>query len=299
MTRGFPQAPRLGFARFRLPLLARILLLWVPLLPNLPAVAQQVTGSEDDGAGEIQDNSFLLEEAYNQEAGVIQHIFAFERERGTGNWYGSFTEEWPLGGPDHQISASIPFVRFGEGEGGNRVGDLLLNYRYQLTGPEGPVAVSPRLSVVLPTGDEETGAGTGGTGIQVNFPVSVQASRRLVAHWNAGATYTFGAKGPDGERGGLQSYSVGNSWVYLATHNFNVFCEALFTSTETIAANRERIWENSVTLNPGVRFAIDFPSGLQVVPGISFPIGVGPSRGERGVFLYLSFEHPFGPAGSR
>jgi hypothetical protein len=42
-----------------------------------------------------------------------------------------------------------------------------------------------------------------------------------------------------------------------------------------------------------LRFAIDFPSGLQIVPGLSFPIGMGPSQGDYGLFLYLSFEHPF------
>ncbi|MRR28995.1 transporter, partial [bacterium] len=31
---------------------------------------------------------------------------------------------------------------------------------------------------------------------------------------------------------------------------------------------------------------------LQVVPGIAFPIGFGPSKGEYGAFAYLSFEHP-------
>jgi hypothetical protein len=42
-----------------------------------------------------------------------------------------------------------------------------------------------------------------------------------------------------------------------------------------------------------VRWAYDFRSGLQIVPGVAFPIGVGPNSGERGIFLYLSFEHPF------
>ncbi len=32
--------------------------------------------------------------------------------------------------------------------------------------------------------------------------------------------------------------------------------------------------------------------GLDVVARVAAPIGVGPSRGERGLFLYLSFEHP-------
>jgi hypothetical protein len=43
-----------------------------------------------------------------------------------------------------------------------------------------------------------------------------------------------------------------------------------------------------------VRWAFNFKSGLQVVPGVAVPFGVGSSAGERGLFLYLSFEHPFG-----
>ena len=46
-------------------------------------------------------------------------------------------------------------------------------------------------------------------------------------------------------------------------------------------------------MSPGVRAAFDLPSGLQIVPGVAVPFGVGPSDGERGVFVYLSFEHPF------
>jgi hypothetical protein len=51
--------------------------------------------------------------------------------------------------------------------------------------------------------------------------------------------------------------------------------------------------ERSLFINPGFRFVINFESGLQIVPGIGFPIGFGPSRGEYGVFFYFSFEHPF------
>jgi hypothetical protein len=42
----------------------------------------------------------------------------------------------------------------------------------------------------------------------------------------------------------------------------------------------------------GVRFAINFKSGLQIVPGLFMPVGVGPSKGEYGGLAYLSFEHP-------
>lgn len=34
----------------------------------------------------IQDNSFLIEEAYNQEDGIIQHISTFERLSSTHDW---------------------------------------------------------------------------------------------------------------------------------------------------------------------------------------------------------------------
>ncbi len=46
-------------------------------------------------------------------------------------------------------------------------------------------------------------------------------------------------------------------------------------------------------LSPGIRWAYNFNNGLQIVPGIGVPLGVGPSDGEKGVFLYLSFEHPY------
>ena len=39
--------------------------------------------------------------------------------------------------------------------------------------------------------------------------------------------------------------------------------------------------------------AFNFPGGLQVVPGLAWPIGIGPSGGTDYLFIYLSFEHPF------
>lgn len=68
---------------------------------------------------------------------------------------------------------------------------------------------------------------------------------------------------------------------------------APFLTLSSTAGGVER--KNWFLINPGIRFAIDFESGLQIVPGLSFPLGVGPSAGEYGVFLYLSFEHPFFP----
>jgi hypothetical protein len=45
-------------------------------------------------------------------------------------------------------------------------------------------------------------------------------------------------------------------------------------------------------ISPGIRWAYDRPSGLQVVPGVAFPIGIGHNHDTQ-VLLYLSLEHPF------
>ncbi|HXE97759.1 MAG TPA: hypothetical protein VN642_15245 [Dongiaceae bacterium] len=68
--------------------------------------------------------------------------------------------------------------------------------------------------------------------------------------------------------------------------------EAAGTTTETEPVNGLKATESTLFINPGMRFAVNFKSGLQIVPGFSVPVGVGPSKGEYGGLLYLSFEHP-------
>ena len=145
----------------------------------------------------IADNSFLIEEAYNQEAGVVQHISNFVRDEAGDGWVYVFTQEWPLGGMRHQLSYTVPVVSpegFGTG-----LGDILLNYRYQAVG-DGVSAlhVAPRLSLVLPTGSEENGRGSGSVGIQGNLPVSYEVNNALVVHSNTGFVL-------DGESGALDA----------------------------------------------------------------------------------------------
>jgi len=82
----------------------------------------------------IEDNSFLIEEAYNQEAGVVQHIFnaVYTNDSRHRGWSFSFTQEWPIFSQDHQFSYTIPSYRIVEGaDRVYGVGDILLNYRYQ------------------------------------------------------------------------------------------------------------------------------------------------------------------------
>jgi hypothetical protein len=243
----------------------------------------------------IKDNSFLIEEAYNQERGVVQHISTFSAFAGGGDWAYSFTQEWPVPDERHQISFTLPVSQLHtEARARTGIGDAALNYRFQAMGVGGgPLAVAPRLSLLAPTGRSRDGLGTGGLGLQVNLPVSLELGPRFVTHWNAGATHTFSARDLEGHRASTNTLLLGQSVVWLAHPRVNLLLEAVWLRTGTVAGSGRTLAEDAAYLSPGIRFAKDFSNGLQVVPGIAFPIGVGPSRGERSVLFYLSLEHSF------
>jgi hypothetical protein len=246
--------------------------------------------------GPIQDNSFLIEEAYNQEAGVVQHISTLAPSLRTRAWSASFTEEWPVLGQTHQASVTVNWSGL-DAPGQQGLGDVALNYRWQAIGSgEARVALAPRLTLLLPTGDAARGLGAGGAGVQVNVPLSFAVSERFVWHVNAGATYVPSSRVDAATTGALTSLAAGQSLVWLAHSRLNLLVEALYTTTRLATPGGAQRSE-TLTVNPGIRTAIDLPGGLQVVPGIGVPIGVGPSRGDLGLFLYLSFEHPFRLAG--
>lgn len=242
----------------------------------------------------IQDNSFLLEEAYNQEDGVVQHINTFTRYRQSKDWLFTFTEEVPVPTQKHQLSITVPFQRLEASLDGRRAfGDVALNYRYQLLGDgEATVAFSPRLSLLLPTGDEKQMRGNGALGYQVNLPLSVMLSKSFVTHINLGSTFTPKAKNGLSEQADLSAWNFGQSFIWLARPTFNAMLEFAYNSGEQVVGPGMKERVNTFFVNPGFRWAFNFKNGLQVVPGISVPIGIGPSKGERAIFLYLSFEHP-------
>ncbi|HKP87616.1 MAG TPA: transporter [Blastocatellia bacterium] len=263
------------------------------LAPVIPAQTQTQQKSKDQSPG-IQDNSFLIEEAYNQEDGVVQHINSFMLQRNR-DWIYAFTQEWPFFGSKHQLSYTIPVQRMGSApDGGKGLGDVALNYRYQLIGDgKSRIACSPRFSLLLPTGDEKKGLGAGGLGLQVNVPVSVLLTKKLVTHINAGATYTPSAKSAGGDEDNTMGYNLGESFIWLATPTFNVMLETVWNRVETVVGPNLKERDYSLLISPGIRWAYNFENGLQIVPGIAVPIGAGPSRNDYGVILYLSFEHRF------
>jgi len=240
----------------------------------------------------ISDNSFLMEEAYNQENGVVQHISLFQKAREGQTWFYAFTQEWPVRGQRNQFSYTVPFAWIGSDRSG--FGDVMLNWRYQAVGgDDSPTWVAPRLSLVLPTGDRRKGLGTAVLGVQGAIPVSHRLGNQLVAHTNAGVTLLPNAKDPAGRTGTATTVSLGQSLVWQPFARTNFMLEAVWAGTSRTVGPADS-WNASFYVSPGVRWAYDFPTGLQVVPGIAFPIGVGPSKHDNQVLIYLSFEHPFG-----
>jgi hypothetical protein len=220
--------------------------------------------------GQIADNSFLIEEAYNQEPGVVQHIAFAQFATHGGDWVSSFTQEWPAGSLQHQLSYTLSSSH---ADGSTALDGFALNYRYQLVGDgDARLAISPRLSLVH--GDDATG-------VQIMLPVSYLVTPRFATHWNAGASLT-----PANDE---RAWTAAQSMVWLANPRFNALVETVWTREDGPGGSRD----TTLVISPGIRWAYDFPGGLQIVPGIAVPFTVNGDE-SRGVIAYLSFEHPFG-----
>ena len=250
----------------------------------------------------IEDNSFLIEEAYNQEEGVVQHIFNWQYTSSGGRhgWGFTFTQEWPIFSQAHQFSYTIPSYHLVDG--GERqygVGDILLNYRYQAL-DEGEMlpAFAPRFSLILPTGNRQKGTGNNVVGYQWNLPFSKKVADRLALHANFGLTYLPHVKAPPAATGSapkqsLTSYNVGGSAIVALLPRLHFMLEWVgnFDQDFNDAGKRGR-WFQS-TLSPGFRTAIVNEEKLQIVAGAAAPIGLNRRTDNIGAFLYFSVEHDF------
>lgn len=249
-----------------------------------PAVAED---KDNRPAAGIQDNSFLIEEAYNQEAGVIQHIQGLRRVNK--DWFYAFTQEWPVFTQTHQFSYTVPYswIRTDDGRQSG-FGDVLLNYRYQLSMESATrPAIAPRASLILPTGNDDKGLGSGSYGAQFNIPMSKIVSDRITLHGNAGLTHLF-----DVQDRSPTSYFLGGSVIYAVSRDFNLMLEALHEWNESVNGFGDIERERVFTLSPGARYALNFENETQVVFGAAAPIQFSQDgKRDYGVFFYFSVEH--------
>lgn len=264
--------------------------------PQLALAAEEAKPRPVDG---IMDNSFLIEEAYNQEAGIVQHIFTagyYEQRLHDPDekiWATSFTQEWPVFSQKHQFSYTIPYLFVDDGEiSTDGMGDVLLNYRYQACFDEKTLrAFAPRASLVLPTGSMRAGFTDDTFGAQLNLPFSAAWGDHWFTHVNAGGTFLPHAA-TLGDRDAWH-YSLGASAIYAATPELHFLVEWIGNWNHVETEDGGRRHEFSTLVSPGVRKAFNFASGLQIVLGAAVPVGLNRASPDIGCFLYLSIEHGF------
>jgi hypothetical protein len=248
----------------------------------------------------IEDNSFLVEEAYNQEEGVVQHIFnaVYSRDPKQRGWAFNFTQEWPVFSQDHQFSYTIPsFSAREDGAAVRGVGDILLNYRYQaLEEGDRVPAFAPRFSLILPTGNRRKGTGNGVVGYQWLLPFSKKFPPRLAFHANLGLTYLPGVRaaldaGGLSSRRSLLSPNLGASAIFAFTSRIHAMLEWVGTFEQSINGNESKRRDFISMISPGIRAAVIDEENLQTVVGLALPIGVTRAADNFSVLLYLSIEH--------
>jgi DtxR family Mn-dependent transcriptional regulator len=235
---------------------------------------------------QILDNSFLVEEAFNQEPGIFQNIVTARRDEDE-EWQVTFTQEWPLFTQTHQLSFTAAVQGISGAKG---FGDLYINYRWQaLAETETVPAFSPRLSLILGTGNASKGLGAGGNGWQVNLPVSKQLGDAYL-HWNAGFTHNPNAESGDREYN-LFTPHVAMSGIWRLRPMFNLMLESVVEFEQFVESDVTRR-EAVFTLSPGFRtgWGTAIP---QTIVGVAIPIRMTDGESSAGVFGYLSYELAF------
>jgi hypothetical protein len=288
------------------------MLIWLTLLftENLQAQDSLYTHKKTYNSFKaplIEDNSFFVEEAFNQQKGVVQFISTcyFTKIR-QGDMAYSFTHEIPLKGVKHQFSYTLNYSVFPSLlPNGHGLGDVMVNYRYELAGKNNWALITPRLSLIMPTGDVNKGLGSGAWGTQVNLPVSKMISNKLVTHYNAGFTYLKDAHHSladtptqdDFIQQDLTHFHTGASIIWMVSNRLNGMLEYMSSFNDQFDAVGKVSKHHEMLVNPGIRYA--FQAGKsQIVPGISLPIARQEGQSTTGLFFYLSIEPDFNLEGN-
>ena len=234
----------------------------------------------------LEDNSFLAEEAYNQDPRVVQHISTAELHHGATLF--SFTQEWPVHGQKRQLSYTLTAAE----DGGFRMGDGLVNFRYQAVGKgEDRVWVAPRLSAIVPVGDANKLGGNGGWGLDGVIPVSWAVAERLTVNLDLGGTWRPSAENAVGAKAATLEPYMAASAIIFVTPMFNLLAETTWRGSETVVSDGNASRSSDHALLLGARYGFNLPGHLQLVPGAAWMPAIGdtPTRS----FLYFSAEHPF------
>jgi hypothetical protein len=161
----------------------------------------------------------------------------------------------------HQLSFTLPASMVA---GDAAMGDVLLNYRFQVWTEEGRrPAFSPRISVILPSSDARRTRVGSDPGWQFNLPFSREFGR-LYVHANAGVTWIKDRVDSDAtpaEWTNIPSAAASANWA--VTPMFQLMFE---TYTQT-ASQIDAVRENTVIVLSGIPHRLE----LRRTPGSCRP----------------------------
>jgi hypothetical protein len=275
--------PRSRVIRRALGTLAGLLLLSASAsAQNSPGDSRPLPTAAADG---IVDNSFLVEETFNQDPGIIQTQFTWLRADG-GDWEGAVSQDWPLLVHRHQFSYTLPW------DGGSlpaHIGQAVVSYRYQIADvSDARPGLAARLSVILPTGRE---GDDDRPGLQAAIPMTA-VWRRLHVHANAGLTWTHQVRSESGATASLTSPYLAASVVWPTASMLQLMLEDVVEFEALLDANARRLRRTTMTVSPGLRGGWNVGRN-QVVLGAAVPIDASDSGRSVSVLGYVSLEGPF------
>jgi hypothetical protein len=266
------------------------------------------------GQPAFEDNSFFIEEAITQEKGIHQFISSFYFDKfHKGDFQYSFTHQVPLSHLKHQLNYTLHYHVLqptANTLGGGGLGDMAVTYEYMVSGKKDWAMIVPSIAVIIPTGKAINGHGAGGFGAQLSVAVTKRLSRKVVTHYNVGYTFVSSAdRYTDLAGSGIPAYekdlhyqNLGASIIWYQKRKLNWMLEATSLYFMNINDDGSLSRNNQLTINPGIRIAIDHNT-TQIVPGLSFPsVFHDGNFAGTGIFFYLSFEPeylPFTKAKSR
>jgi hypothetical protein len=281
----------------------RWLILLIPLSVCCPVHGQAPGAEYKKGSylyyGEVyfEDNSFLLDEAFTQEKGIMQFITTIYNDNlRSKNFAYTFSHEIPLT-HRHQVSYSLRY-NFMKAQARNGWGDTNIGYTYRLSGKEAWIMIVPQLTIILPTGDPSRGLGYGGLGGRLNLTLTKRLSRKLVSHYNVAHTIIHNADRYDDVSGEyvkvfektLHDQDLAGSIIWYPARKINIMLEYISSFRSQIAADGAISKVQESVLNPGFRLALDLKT-LQIVPGLSVPIAFTDDyQHQTGVLIYVSIE---------
>ncbi|HEY0653586.1 MAG TPA: hypothetical protein VGD65_10690 [Chryseosolibacter sp.] len=230
----------------------------------------------------IEDNSFIIEEAFNQSPGVIQYTASSQvANDGTAI---NLECELPLSGERHQLSFSLPTkvssFTFA-------VEELMISYRPLVSGRHRWIMITPRLSLIVPTATIEPRLNGGTFGIEWNFALTKRLSRNVISHINLGSTHPLARSHNEPQLNRLHDKFCGASLVLALARNMDLLAEFKATNASGHFASAGT-W--NLVANPGCRFLFKV-TNFVIVPGLSAPIewrtGLPVARQ---LLIYLSIE---------